>query len=242
MTLFSEIDYTNIPNHVCIIMDGNGRWAKILGKERTFGHQKGIEAVKKILEESLKLGVKHLTLFAFSKENWDRPTLEVKTIMKLLSKSVLKYKNTLIENGVKLNTIGDLNDLPLESRNSIEQVKKITNKNQKITLTIALSYSSRWEIINSIKKIISDFQKNKFNIKNINEKTVNNYLCTNNLPYPDLLIRTGGEKRISNFLLWQLAYAELYFCNTNWPDFEKKDFHNAILEYQKRERRFGKIN
>ncbi len=162
--------------------------------------------------------------------------------MKLLSKSVLKYKNTLIENGVKLNTIGDLNDLPLESKNSIEQVKEITNKNKKITLTIALSYSSRWEITNSIKKMISDFQKNKFNIKNINEKTVNNYLCTNNLPYPDLLIRTGGEKRISNFLLWQLAYSELYFCNTNWPDFEKKNFHNAILEYQKRERRFGKIN
>tara|TARA_B100000945_G_scaffold316811_1_gene318438 strand:+ start:122 stop:793 length:672 start_codon:yes stop_codon:yes gene_type:complete len=223
-------------------MDGNGRWAKILGKKRTFGHQKGIEVVKKILEESLKLGIEYLTLFAFSKENWDRPTPEVKTIMKLLSKSVLKYKNTLIKNGVKLNTIGDLNDLPLESKNSIEQVKEITNKNQKITLTIALSYSSRWEIINSIKKIISDCQKNKFNIKNINEKTVNNYLCTNNLPYPDLLIRTGGEKRISNFLLWQLAYSELYFCNTNWPDFEKKDFHNAILEYQKRERRFGKIN
>ena len=242
MTLFSKIDYKNIPKHVCIIMDGNGRWAKILGKKRTFGHQKGIEVVKKILEESLKLGVEYLTLFAFSKENWDRPTPEVKTIMKLLSKSVLKYKNTLIENGVKLNTIGDLNDLPLDSKNSIEQVKEITNKNQKITLTIALSYSSRWEIINSIKKIISDCQKNKFNIKNINEKTVNNYLCTNNLPYPDLLIRTGGEKRISNFLLWQLAYSELYFCDTNWPDFEKKDFHNAILEYQKRERRFGKIN
>ena len=242
MTLFSKIDYKNIPKHVCIIMDGNGRWAKILGKKRTFGHQKGIEVVKKILEESLKLGVEYLTLFAFSKENWDRPTPEVKTIMKLLSKSVLKYKNTLIENGVKLNTIGDLNDLPLESKNSIEQVKEITNKNQKITLTIALSYSSRWEIINSIKKIISDCQKNKFNIKNINEKTVNNYLCTNNLPYPDLLIRTGGEKRISNFLLWQLAYSELYFCNTNWPDFEKKDFHDAILEYQKRERRIGKIN
>ncbi len=242
MTLFSEIDYKKIPKHVCIIMDGNGRWAKILGKKRTFGHHKGIKVVKKILEESLKLGVEYLTLFAFSKENWDRPTPEVKTIMKLLSKSVLKYKNTLIENGVKLNTIGDLNDLPLESKDSIEQVKEITNKNKNITLTIALSYSSRWEIINSIKKIINDFQKNKFNIKNINEKTVNNYLCTKNLPYPDLLIRTGGEKRISNFLLWQLAYSELYFCNTNWPDFEKKDFHDAILEYQKRERRFGKIN
>jgi len=242
MILFSEINSKNIPNHVCVIMDGNGRWAKILGKERTFGHQKGIEAVKKILEESLKLGIKYLTLFAFSKENWDRPTYEVKMIMKLLSKSILKYKNNLIENGVKLNAIGELNDLPLESKNAIKQVQQMTNKNQKITLTIALSYSSRWEITNSIKKIINDYKKKKFNIENINEKTVNNYLCTNNLPYPDLLIRTGGEKRISNFLLWQLAYSELYFCDTNWPDFEKKDFHDAILEYQKRERRFGKIN
>jgi len=242
MTLFSKIDLKNIPNHICVIMDGNGRWAKILGKERTFGHQKGIESVKKILEESLKLGVKHLTLFAFSKENWERPTYEVKMIMKLLSKSILKYQKTLIENDVKLNTIGDLNDLPLDSKHAIEQVQKITNKNKKITLTIALSYSSRWEITNSIKNIISDFKQKKFNTKNINEKMVNNYLCTNNLPYPDLLIRTGGEKRISNFLLWQLAYAELYFCDTNWPDFEKKDFYSAILEYQKRERRFGKIN
>ena len=242
MTLFSEINSKNIPNHICVIMDGNGRWAKILGKERTFGHQKGIDTVKKILEESLKLGVKYLTLFAFSKENWERPTYEVKMIMKLLSRSILKYKNTLIENDVKLNTIGDLNDLPLESQNAIKQVQQMTNKNQKITLTIALSYSSRWEITNSIKKIINDYHQKKFNIENITEKTVNNYLCTNNLPYPDLLIRTGGEKRISNFLLWQLAYSELYFCDTNWPDFEKKDFHNAILEYQKRERRFGKIN
>ena len=242
MTLFSKIDLKNIPNHICVIMDGNGRWAKILGKERTFGHQKGIESVKKILEESLKLGVKYLTLFAFSKENWERPTYEVKMIMKLLSKSILKYQKTLIENDVKLNTIGDLNDLPLDSKHAIEQVQKITNKNKKITLTIALSYSSRWEITNSIKNIISDFKQKKFNTKNINEKMVNNYLCTNNLPYPDLLIRTGGEKRISNFLLWQLAYAELYFCDTNWPDFEKKDFYSAILEYQKRERRFGKIN
>ena len=146
MTLFSEINSKNIPNHVCVIMDGNGRWAKILGKERTFGHQKGIDAVKKILEESLKLGIKYLTLFAFSKENWERPTYEVKMIMKLLSKSILKYKNTLIQNDVKLNTIGELNDLPLESKNAIKQVQEMTNKNQKITLTIALSYSSRWEM------------------------------------------------------------------------------------------------
>jgi len=242
MALLPKIDSKNIPKHVCIIMDGNGRWAKILGKERTFGHQRGIEAIKKILEESIQLGVSYLTLFAFSKENWERPTYEVKMIMKLLSKSILKYKQTLIENDVQLNTIGDLNDLPLESINAIKEVKESTNKNKKITLTIALSYSARWEITSSIKKIIRDFQKEKINPKNINEKMVNNYLCTNNLPYPDLLIRTGGEKRISNFLLWQLAYSELYFCDTNWPDFDKKEFYNAILEYQKRERRFGKIN
>jgi len=242
MTLFSKIDSNNIPKHICVIMDGNGRWAKILGKERTFGHQKGINSVKKILEECLKLGVKYLTLFAFSKENWERPKYEVKMIMKLLEKSVLKYKETLIENGVQLNTIGDLNDLPENTKEAIKKIADLTNKNKKITLTIALSYSSRWEITNSVKKIITDYENNKFNIKNINEDTLNTYLCTNTLPYPDLLIRTGGEKRISNFLLWQLAYAELYFCDTNWPDFEKDDFYKSILEYQKRERRFGKID
>ena len=238
MTLISEIDSTKIPNHVSIIMDGNGRWAKILGKQRTFGHQKGIETVKKIIEESIKLKIKYLTLFAFSKENWERPNYEVKMIMKLLARSVIKYKKTLMENDVKLNTIGDLNDLPLDSKLAIEKVKQLTNKNKKLTLTIALSYSARWEISNAIKKIVNEFDQKKFNAKNINEKLVNNYLCTNNLPYPDLLIRTGGEKRISNFLLWQLAYAELYFCETNWPEFGKNDFYQAILEYQKRERRF----
>ena len=242
MTLFSKIDSKKIPHHVSIIMDGNGRWAKILGKRRTFGHQKGIETVKKIIEESIKLKIKYLTLFAFSKENWERPNYEVKMIMKLLASSVIKYKKTLMENDVKLNTIGDLNDLPLDSKLAIEKVKKLTNKNKKLTLTIALSYSARWEISNAIKKIVSEFDQKKFNAKNINEKLVNNYLCTNNLPYPDLLIRTGGEKRISNFLLWQLAYAELYFCETNWPEFGKNDFYQAILEYQKRERRFGKVN
>ena len=242
MTLFSKINLNSVPNHVCIIMDGNGRWAKIIGKNRSFGHQNGIYSVKKILEQSIKLGVKHLTLFAFSKENWGRPKLEISTIMKLLANSILKYKKNLIDNDVKLNTIGDLNDLPLDSKNAIEEVKKITNKNKNITLTIALSYSSKWEIINAIKKITNDCLNNKINAKNINEKLVNSYLCTYNLPEPDLLIRTGGEKRISNFLLWQLAYSELYFCEKNWPDFEEEDYFKAIIEFQNRERRFGKLN
>tara|TARA_Y100001934_G_C12051307_1_gene630880 strand:+ start:82 stop:810 length:729 start_codon:yes stop_codon:yes gene_type:complete len=241
MTLFSEIDSKNIPKHVCVIMDGNGRWAKTLGKERSFGHQQGIKPVQNILKASMKLGVKYLTLFAFSKENWDRPKYEVNMIMTLLAKSIQKYKNDLIENGVKLNTIGNLNELPGNITKTIGKIKDATNKNEKITLTIALSYSSRWEIINLIKKMLIEHQKKKFNVKNINEEMVNNYLCTSNLPDPDLLIRTGGEKRISNFLLWQLAYTELYFCNTNWPEFNKEDFYNAVLEYQKRERRFGKI-
>ena len=242
MTLFSKINLNSVPNHVCIIMDGNGRWAKIIGKNRSFGHQKGIYSVKKILEQSIKLGVKHLTLFAFSKENWGRPKLEISAIMKLLANSILKYKKDLIDNDVKLNTIGDLNDLPLGSKNAIEQVKKITNKNKNITLTIALSYSSKWEIVNAIKKITSDCLNKKINSKNINEKLVNSYLCTYNLPEPDLLIRTGGEKRISNFLLWQLAYAELYFCEKNWPDFDEEDYYKAIIEFQNRDRRFGKLN
>ena len=242
MTSLSKINTKKLPTHVCVIMDGNGRWAKILGKERSFGHQKGIDSVKQVLEASIKLNIKYLTLFAFSKENWERPSFEVKIIMKLLAKSIIKYKNNLIENNVKLNTIGDLNDLPNNSRKAIEEVIKETNNNNKITLTIALSYSSRWEITNSIKKIFNDFSQNKINLKNISEEMVNNYLCTNNLPYPDLLIRTGGEKRISNFLLWQLAYAELYFTKTNWPDFNKRKFYNAIFEYQKRDRRFGKVN
>ena len=242
MNSLSKIKNKKIPQHVAIIMDGNGRWATILGKERSFGHQKGIDSVKHSLEASLNLNIKYLTLFAFSKENWERPSLEIKIIMELLTKSIIKYKKKLIENNVKLNVIGDLNDLPVRSRKAIEKVIKETNNNNKITLTIALSYSSRWEITNSIKKICNDIVRSKIKLKKITVDMVNNYLCTNNLPYPDLLIRTGGEKRISNFLLWQLAYAELYFTKTNWPNFNKRNFYNAIFEYQKRERRFGKVN
>ena len=242
MSSLSKIKNKRIPQHVAIIMDGNGRWAKILGKERSFGHQKGIDSVKHSLEASLKLNIKYLTLFAFSKENWERPSLEIKIIMELLAKSITKYKKKLIENNVKLNVIGDLNDLPNNSREAIEKAIRETNNNNNITLTIALSYSSRWEITNSIKKICNDIIRSKIKLKKITVDMVNNYLCTNNLPYPDLLIRTGGEKRISNFLLWQLAYAELYFTKTNWPDFNKRNFYNAIFEYQKRERRFGKVN
>ena len=195
MSSLSKIKNKKIPQHVAIIMDGNGRWAKILGKERSFGHQKGIESVKHSLEASLKLNIKYLTLFAFSKENWERPSLEIKIIMELLAKSITKYKKKLIENNVKLNVIGDLNDLPDKSRRAIEKVIKETNNNNKITLTIALSYSSRWEITNSIKKIYNDIVRNKIKLKKITVDMVNNYLCTNNLPYPDLLIRTGGEKK-----------------------------------------------
>ena len=240
MDYFSKIN-KNIPTHIAVIMDGNGRWAKKKGKARSFGHKQGIGSVQKIIKASLKAKIKYLTLFTFSKENWNRPKIEIANIMSLLTKSILTNQEEIIKNKIKISTIGHLEDLPKNSRNLINKLIKKTNKNTELTLTLALSYSGRAELIDCIKKLILDEREGKLNLKKLNEDIVNNYLYTKNLPYPDLLIRTGGEKRISNFLLWQSAYTELYFSDQEWPEFNEKEFYKAIVEFQKRERRFGKV-
>ena len=222
-------------------MDGNGRWAKKKGETRLFGHNEGVNTVQKIIKAAIKAKIKFLTLYTFSKENWKRPKIEISNIMSLLTDNILKSEKEIIKNKIKINTIGHIEDLPKKSQYLIQKLIKKTNKNKDLTLTLAISYSARTEIIDCIQKILEDQKNGKFNCEKLNEETVNNYLYTKNIPYPDLLIRTGGEKRISNFLLWQLAYTELYFSNTEWPDFCESEFNKAIEEFQKRERRFGKV-
>ena len=236
-----EISNLNTPKHVAIIMDGNGRWAKKRGKPRLFGHNEGVNTVQKIIKAAIKAKIKFLTLYTFSKENWKRPKIEISNILSLLTDNILKSEKEIIKNKIKINTIGHIEDLPKKSQYLIQKLIKKTNKNKDLTLTLAISYSSRTEIIDCIQKILEDQKNGKFNCEKLNEESVNNYLYTKNIPYPDLLIRTGGEKRISNFLLWQLAYTELYFSNTEWPDFCESEFNKAIEEFQKRERRFGKV-
>jgi len=240
MDLFSKIN-DNIPKHIAIIMDGNGRWAKKQGKSRSIGHKQGVKAVQQIIKASVKLKIKYLTLFTFSKENWNRPKVEISNIMSLLSNGIIKNQEEIIKNQIQIKTIGHLSDLPKKSQHLIKKLIKKTNKNKELTLTLALSYGGRTEIIDCIKKILLIEKKGKLNAEKITEETVNNYLYTKNTPYPDLLIRTGGEKRISNFLLWQLAYTELYFCNQDWPDFDENEFYKAIIDFQNRERRFGEV-
>ena len=232
-----KIDSNNIPKHIAITMDGNGRWAKSKGKLRVFGHRNGVQAVRDTVEYAAEIGVKFLTLYAFSTENWSRPASEVNALMTLLVSTINKETKTLMENNVKLITIGFTESLPQKANKELNEAIKKTEKNSGMTLTLALSYSGRWDIINAVKNIIID----KVDSNNLNEKVFQQYLTTKNVPDPELLIRTGGEFRISNFLLWQIAYSELYFSNTYWPDFKKKDVEDAILNYQKRERRFGKI-
>ncbi|MAM04738.1 MAG: isoprenyl transferase [Flavobacteriales bacterium] len=231
------IDKNNIPNHIAIIMDGNGRWAKKKGKLRAFGHKNGVGAVRETVESCAELGVKHLTLYAFSTENWNRPTSEVNALMSLLISAIVKETKTLMKNDIQLNAIGNLNDLPESAFKKLKTVINKTKNNSRMNLILALSYSGRWEIINAIKKIMKD----SINYKKINDEIFKQYLTTKLVPEPELLIRTGGEKRISNFLLWQIAYTELYFTETLWPDFKKIDLEKAIMNYQSRERRFGKI-
>tara|TARA_B100001029_G_C15059703_1_gene457334 strand:+ start:1231 stop:1959 length:729 start_codon:yes stop_codon:yes gene_type:complete len=240
MDLFSKIN-ENIPQHVAIIMDGNGRWAKKQGKSRSEGHKQGVKSVQKIIKASIKLKIKNLTLFTFSKENWNRPKIEISNIMSLLSNSIINNQDEIIKSKIQIKTIGHLVDLPKKSQHLIEKLIKKTNKNKELTLTLALSYGGRAEIIDCIKKILLNEKKGKLNAEKITEETVNNYLYTKQTPYPDLLIRTGGEKRVSNFLLWQLAYTELYFCDQDWPDFDENEFYKAIIEFQNRERRFGEV-
>jgi undecaprenyl diphosphate synthase len=242
MNLQDSIDHTNLPKHLAIIMDGNGRWAKQPGFLRAFGHENGTKSVKKTITTCAKLGIEYLTLYAFSTENWNRPKLEVEALMKILINSLKKELVTLQENNIKLNAIGNLDKLPKSAQKELLDVIEKTKNNTRLTLTLALSYGSREELVNAV-RIISDKVKNNIiSIDTIDDSIINEHLYTQNLPDVDLLIRTSGEHRISNFLLWQIAYAELYFTNVLWPDFKDQDLYEAIISYQKRERRFGKTS
>ena len=236
------IDYNDLPNHLAIIMDGNGRWASNKGKKRIFGHRSGVKAVQKVVEEAAELKIKHLTLFAFSTENWKRPREEIGVLMKLLVSSLKSEFEKLLKNRIKLNVIGNIDQLPKIVQDELNYVINKTKNNSKMTLTLALSYGGREEIVSTFIKLASKVKNNIISPEKIDQSIINEHLYTHNLPDVDLLIRTSGEKRISNFLLWQIAYAELYFSKILWPDFNKKHLHKAIINYQKRERRFGKTS
>jgi undecaprenyl diphosphate synthase len=242
MNLIDKIDITNLPKHLAIIMDGNGRWAKKQGFLRTLGHESGTKSVKEIIKSSAKLGIENLTLYAFSTENWNRPKIEVDTLMKILVRSLKKELKTLQDNNIKLYTIGNLEKLPKSAQNELIDVIDKTKNNSRMTLTLALSYGSREEIVNAVRNISNKVKNNIISIDSIDDSIINEHLYTQNLPEVDLLIRTSGEHRISNFLLWQIAYAELYFTDILWPDFKEQDLYEAIISYQKRERRFGKTS
>ena len=231
-----KIDINNLPKHIAITMDGNGRWAKSKGKLRIFGHKNGVKSVRDTVEGAAEIGIKFLTLYAFSNENWNRPEKEVNALMTLLVSAINKETKTLIDNDIKLSTIGDTNKLPSKAQKELEGAIIKTKDNTRMTLVLALSYSGRGEIINAVQNIIKDGKKPE----EINEDMFQQYLTTKSVPDPELLIRTSGEYRISNFLLWQIAYSELYFTDTLWPDFRRADLYKAILNYQSRERRFGK--
>ncbi|MEZ4855581.1 MAG: isoprenyl transferase [Gelidibacter sp.] len=238
----NQINKDKLPKHLAIIMDGNGRWAKQQGLMRAIGHENGTKAVREVVEASAEIGIKNLTLYAFSTENWNRPKLEVQTLMKLLVKSLKKEIKTLQDNNIKLNAIGCLNDLPKKVKAELLEVIDKTKDNSHMTLTLALSYGSREELINMVKELSNKVKNNIIYSDSIDESIINKHLYTQNLPDVDLLIRTSGEQRISNFLLWQIAYAELYFTDVLWPDFSKQDLYTALISYQNRERRFGKTS
>ena len=237
-----EIDKTNLPKHIAIIMDGNGRWAAKKGLKRILGHNSGVNSVQEIVEEALNLNIPYLTLYAFSVDNWSRPPNEIGTLMDLLVRSLKSEFDKLIENNIRLNAIGNIDALPNPVKNEVIRVCEKTINNDKMVLTIALSYGAREEIEQVVKKIAKEVKNNTISIENVDQSIINKHLYTQNLPDVDLLIRTSGEQRISNFLLWQIAYAELYFTEVFWPDFRKKDLHLALLNYQNRERRFGKTS
>ena len=230
------IDKNKLPKHIAITMDGNGRWAKSKGKLRIFGHKNGVKAVRDTVEGAAEIGIEYLTLYAFSSENWNRPEREVNALMTLLVSAINKETKTLMDNNIRLSTIGDINKLPSKAQKELQEAIIKTKDNTRMTLVLALSYSGRGEIINAVQNIIKDGKKPE----EINEDTFQQYLTTKSVPDPELLIRTSGEYRISNFLLWQIAYSELYFTDTLWPDFRRADLYKAILNYQNRERRFGK--
>ncbi|MGL2966674.1 isoprenyl transferase [Flavobacterium sp. XGLA_31] len=242
MSLLNTINKDNLPKHLAIIMDGNGRWAKQKGLLRAFGHENGTKSVRSTVETCAKLGIEYLTLYAFSTENWNRPKLEVDTLMKLLISSLKSELETLQKNNIRLNCIGNIDLLPGKAKKELLAVMDKTKNNRHMTLTLALSYGSREELLNAV-KIISDKVKNNIiSIDSLDESIINQHLYTHNLPDVDLVIRTSGEHRISNFLLWQIAYAEFYFTEVLWPDFKEEDLYEAIISYQKRERRFGKTS
>ena len=238
----TTIDTTNLPNHLAIIMDGNGRWAKQKGLLRALGHESGTKSVRVTVEVCAQIGIKHLTLYAFSTENWNRPKLEVDTLMKLLIASLKKEIKTLQENNIRLNAIGNLTNLPAKVQKELNEVIQKTSENSRMTLTLALSYGAREELIQVVKKISNKVKNNIISIDTIDESIINEHLYTHNLPDVDLVIRTSGEHRISNFLLWQIAYAEFYFTEVLWPDFNEDNLYEAIISYQNRERRFGKTS
>ena len=237
-----QIQKDRIPRHVAIIMDGNGRWAKRQGMARMFGHRQGVETVHHITEAAAELGISYMTLYAFSTENWNRPKDEVDALMALLVDTIAKETPTLMKNNIRLQTIGELSRLPQVTRDNFMACIEETTKNTGLTLVIALSYSARWELIRATQKIAAAVKEGEMLIEDINEEVIGGYLTTSNMPDPDLLIRTSGELRISNFLLWQLAYSELYFTDCLWPEFTPEEFYHAIVDYQHRERRFGKTS
>tara|TARA_Y100000739_G_C20600128_1_gene462479 strand:- start:1201 stop:1950 length:750 start_codon:yes stop_codon:yes gene_type:complete len=242
MAEINEVNKDNIPKHVAIIMDGNGRWAKQKGKLRVFGHKNGVKAVQSTIEGAAKIGIQNITLYAFSTENWNRPKYEVNALMELLVDTIQKEINTLNKNKIRLKAIGDLNTLPKKAKEKLEKAINETAQNDHMTLILALSYSSKWEIINAVKEISTKVKSGEILTDEINENLIDNSLSTLGIPDPELMIRTSGEHRISNFLLWQLAYAELYFTPKLWPDFREQDLYEALLSFQKRERRFGKTS
>jgi len=242
MSFKDKIIKERLPNHLAIIMDGNGRWAKMRGEHRIIGHQNGVEAVRQTVEGAAELGISYLTLYAFSTENWNRPQDEVLGLMSLLVEAIENETPTLMKNNVRLKAIGDLESLPKEVIDKLQGTIDNTANNTGLTLVLALSYSSRWEIMNAVGKIAEKVQSGELKPENINESIFENHLTTSGIPDPELMIRTSGENRISNFLLWQLAYSELYFTDLFWPDFTKEELYKALLNYQSRERRFGKTS
>lgn len=242
MSLIEKIDKNRLPRHVAIIMDGNGRWAKAKGKDRSFGHQEGVVSVRKIMDAVTQLGLKYLTLYTFSTENWNRPEEEVQALMSLLVSAIHRETPDMMKKNVRLTAIGDLSRLREDAYNTLQECIDTTSANTGTTLVLALSYSSRWEITRAARQLAQEVLEQKINPNDITEAMVSDHLTTKNIPDPDLLIRTGGEKRISNFLLWQLSYVEFFFTDVFWPDFREEELYEAILYYQQRERRFGKTS
>ena len=242
MDLKSKIDLQKLPKHVAVIMDGNGRWAKQHGKPRVFGHRNGVQSVREITEACAELGVEYLTLYAFSTENWSRPALEVNALMTLLVETVRKEVKTLMDNDIRLTAIGDIEKLPSKTQKALKEGMHTTKDNKRMTLVLALNYSARWEIRNAVQLLTSKVEQKELKSEEITDELISAHLATKDIPDPELLIRTSGEQRISNFLLWQIAYAELYFTDIFWPEFRKDNLYEALLNYQNRERRFGKTS